>query len=69
MVKLIENDFVVGGFEIWFGEVVRIDDKKFSVLLDVLNFKFEEIKVKVVGNELLVSVKYELEKEGYFIFC
>lgn len=51
------------------GEVVIIDDRKFSVLLDVMNFVLEEIKVKVVGNELLVSVKYEFEIEGYFSFC
>ena len=66
LVKSIENDFAVGGFETRAGEVARIDDKKFSVLLDVTNFKPEEIKVKVVGNELSVSAKHESEKEGHF---
>lgn len=64
-----EDDFLFGGFEMCVGEVVIIDDRKFSVLLDVMNFVLEEIKVKVVGNELLVSVKYEFEIEGYFSFC
>lgn len=64
----IEDDFLFGGFEMCVGEVVWIDEKKFSVLLDVINFVFEEIKVKVVGNELIVSVLYEFEIEGYYIF-
>lgn len=66
VVKTADNDFVLGGFETRSGEVARIDDKKFSVLLDVANFKPEEIKVKVVGNELSVSAKHESEKEGHF---
>lgn len=66
VVKTADNDFVLGGFETRAGEVARIDDKKFSVLLDVANFKPEEIKVKVVGNELSVSAKHESEKEGHF---
>ena len=66
VVKSAENDFAVGGFETRAGEVARIDDKKFSVLLDVTNFKPEEIKVKVVGNELSVSAKHESETEGHF---
>ena len=66
VVNTAENDFTVGGFETRAGEVARIDDKKFSVLLDVTNFKPEEIKVKVVGNELSVSAKHESENEGHF---
>lgn len=37
----IEDDFLFGGFEMCVGEVVWIDEKKFSVLLDVINFVFE----------------------------
>lgn len=61
-----DNDFPLGGFETRAGEVARIDDKRFSVLLDVTNFAPEEIKVKVVGNELSVSAKHENETEGHF---
>lgn len=60
------DDFPLGGYETRAGEVARIDDKKFSVLLDVSNFAPEEIKVKVVGNELSVSAKHESETEGHF---
>lgn len=61
-----EDDFPLGGFETRAGEVATIDDRKFSVLLDVTNFAPEEIKVKVVGNELSVSAKHESETEGHF---
>ncbi|KAJ7384791.1 hypothetical protein OS493_020383 [Desmophyllum pertusum] len=66
VVNTAENDFPLGGFEDTRGEVARIDDKKFSVLLDVTNFAPEEIKVKVVGNELTVSAKHESDTEGHF---
>ena len=61
-----EDDLTWGGFETRAGEVAKIDDKKFSVLLDVTNFTPDEIKVKVVGNELSVSAKHESENEGHF---
>lgn len=61
-----EDDFPLGGFETRAGEVARIDEKKFSVLLDVTNFAPEEIKVKVVGNELTVSASHESETEGHY---
>ncbi|XP_031552358.1 protein lethal(2)essential for life-like [Actinia tenebrosa] len=48
------------------GPVAQMDDKKFSVNLDVSKFSPEEVKVKVMNNELMITASHESEKEGSY---
>ncbi|XP_031552357.1 protein lethal(2)essential for life-like [Actinia tenebrosa] len=51
------------------GPVAQMDDKKFSVNLDLSSFSPEEVKVKVFNNELMVnaSKNTKSEEEGVFV--
>lgn len=48
------------------GDVAKIDDKKFTVTLDVSSFSPEEVVVKVLNNELTVRARHESESHGHF---
>ncbi|XP_020903552.1 heat shock protein beta-6 [Exaiptasia diaphana] len=48
------------------GDVAKIDDKKFTVTLDVSSFSPDEITVKVLNNELTVKARHESESHGHF---
>ena len=45
------------------GKIVS-DDKKFEIVLDVRNYKPDEIEVKVNGDDLIVTGKQETEEKG-----
>lgn len=45
------------------GEIVS-DDEKFEIVLDVRNYKPDEIEVKVNGDDLIVTGKQEMEEKG-----
>ncbi|EDO34068.1 predicted protein [Nematostella vectensis] len=42
------------------------DDTKFTLALDVSDFKPEEVDVKVYGHELSVRARQESEEHGFF---
>lgn len=48
------------------GDFAKIDDKKFTVTLDVSSFSPDEITVKVLNNELTVKARHESETHGHF---
>lgn len=48
------------------GEVTNTDDKEFSVSLDMSSFTPDEINIKVVGNNVVVSAKHESETKGHY---
>ncbi|EDO33584.1 predicted protein, partial [Nematostella vectensis] len=48
------------------GDIAKIDDKRFTVTLDVSSFSPDDIVVKVYGNELSVRAKKEKEEHGHF---
>lgn len=45
------------------GEIVS-DEEKFEIVLDVRNYKPDEIEVKVNGDDLIVTGKQEIEEQG-----
>lgn len=61
-----ETEVALVGSSATSGDIAKIDDKKFTVTLDVSSFSPDEITVKVLNNELTVKARHESESQGHF---
>lgn len=56
----LEQEHVEG---VYSNNEVKVDGKKVEITLDVQNYKPDQIKVKTIGNEILVEGKKEIKRE------